>query len=40
MLENRYTNHIAGMAKLADAPALGAGGGNPVGVQILLPAHQ
>ena len=28
----------AGMAKLEDAPALGAGGSNPVGVQVLLPA--
>lgn len=29
------TNQIGDVAKLADAPALGAGGGNPLEVQVL-----
>ena len=36
----RYTLYFthAGVAKLVDAPALGADGGNPVEVQVLSPA--
>ena len=33
------TKNPAGMAKLADATALGAVGSNPMEVQVLFPAH-